>query len=223
MLDYNLVNDPSFNANPHWKHAPKQLLVLPQTLSGLNLKILEPGPYNGFFSQEFVKQGHNVTAVEPWLGPDARFNSLTELHDQLVVDRRPIELFLKQDTVSHWDVVFAIGLLYHVPSPLHLLDLFAERGDHVYIDTYPWCTDAVTVLLPGNTAWSDHNDHKKISLACAPNVLNYYMTTVLGWSRGWQGIQIKVSGHPAWTAYYHKNTVPALRKAQVTHYHMTLL
>jgi hypothetical protein len=220
--EFSLTSNPGVKMNPHWVDAPAQFETLTQVLSNRKLKILEPGPWHGHFSEKFVEQGHSVTSVEPWLGDEARFNSLTQLHTQLVVDRRPIEVFLKEDTTSHWDVVFAVGLLYHVPSPLHLLDLFTERADHVYFDTYPW-VDTVRLTTPNTSSWATKWDHKNICLVCAPKVLDHYMTVVLKWSRGWQGIQCKVSGHPIWTAYYHRNTVPALSKADVIEYHIDAL
>ena len=220
--EFSVSTNPGVKENPHWVDAPSQLEEISQALSNHKLKILEPGPWHGMFSEELVKQGHTVTSVEPWLGPEARFNSLTELHTHLVVDRRPVEVFLKDDTTSQWDVILAVGLLYHVPSPLHLLDLFTERANHVYFDTWPW-VHTVSLVTPKNSSWAAKWDHKNICLVCAPKVLDHYMTVVLGWTRGWQGIQCKDSGHPLWTAYYHRSTIPALSKSKVTEYHINAL
>ena len=217
-----LASNRGVQENPHWVDAPSQLEELTQVLGNHKLKILEPGPWHGEFSKIFVEQGHSVTSVEPWLGIEAPFNGLTQLHTQLVLDRRPIEVFLKEDTISHWDVVVAVGLLYHVPSPLHLLDLFTERADHVYFDTYPWI-NTVQLNTTKTLSWAAKWDHKNICIVCAPKVLDHYMTVVLKWSRGWQGIQCKVSGHPIWTAYYHRNNVQSLGKSQVTDFYIDAL
>jgi tRNA (mo5U34)-methyltransferase len=101
---------------------------LPENLSGL--RVLDIGANNGFFSIEASKRGAKVVAMDRWSGdgaaPREQFDlacratgTSVETHDLDVYDLAP-------DKFGVFDMVFFLGVLYHLKHPILALEKVAS-------------------------------------------------------------------------------------------------
>ena len=122
-------------------------LDLPADMNGLALA--DVGASSGFFSFEARKRGARVVAFDVRHRDNSGFglaqyiNGLTDIehHHVNVLDLRPADH-------GQFDVVLAMGLLYHTPDPYRALASCAAMcSDRLFVECY--CIDAV---LPPKTA-----------------------------------------------------------------------
>lgn len=197
---------------PSWMSAPKQrdaLIEITQSARSRLTSLLEVGPWHGDYSCEFLKQGWQLTVVEPWLGQEAYFNVRQDLdRSQLELDRRPVEQMLRHSSTRRWDVIFSPGLLYHVHDPFGIIDSYITATDHIFLDTLHWIKGVKLNLRGHDASYRIYWDRKPFRLTPGPWLVDHYFRSQ-GWCRGWHGMLLKVSGWPIWTAYYHApNTEP---------------
>lgn len=122
-------------------------LEMPADMCGLSLA--DVGASSGFFSFEARKRGACVVAFDVRHRDNSGFglaqyiNGLTDIehHHVNVLDLRP-------DDHGRFDVVLAMGLLYHTPDPYRALaNCAAMSSDRLIVECY--CIDA---LLPPEVA-----------------------------------------------------------------------
>ncbi|HEY0872455.1 MAG TPA: methyltransferase domain-containing protein [Vicinamibacterales bacterium] len=128
----------AYNPSGIWEE-----LALPSDMSGLSLA--DVGASSGFFSFEARKRGARVVAFDvrhrdnSGFGLAQHINGLTDIehHHVNVLDLRPGDY-------GRFDVVLAMGLLYHTPDPYRALATCAAMSsDRLIVECY--CIDA---LLP---------------------------------------------------------------------------
>lgn len=106
---------------------------LPQDLSGK--RVLDIGCWDGFFSFEAERHGAQVVAIDCWR-PEKFFearqalNSRVEFHEMSVYE-------LSRENLGVFDIVFFMGVLYHLQHPLLSLQRVCEvTGDIAIIGSY---------------------------------------------------------------------------------------
>jgi tRNA (mo5U34)-methyltransferase len=113
-------------------------LQLPQRLDGL--RVLDVGAWDGFYSFEAERRGGQVLATDhySWSGPGwgtkAGFDLAHEvLHSEVKsLDVDPME-FTPDVLGGTFDVVLLLGVLYHVKSPIELLERVRSVTDGMLI------------------------------------------------------------------------------------------
>ena len=100
-------------------------------------RILDIGCADGFFSIEFARRNAmEVVAVDPWSKHIKRIEWLRE-HLSLP-NITPIVGSIEQMTVEsigRFDIVFMLGLLYHLKDPLTGLEAVSELSDVLYLES----------------------------------------------------------------------------------------
>jgi tRNA (mo5U34)-methyltransferase len=118
---------------------------LPADLRGK--RVLDIGAWDGWFSFEAERHGAAVTAVDY-----VEFPSFLEIRSKLAsqVDYRVLDVYqLPQAGLGRFDVVFFLGVLYHVKHPLLALEIVCGLAtDTVIVDSF---------VTDGDT-WKDHRD-----------------------------------------------------------------
>ncbi|MBO0720574.1 MAG: DUF1698 domain-containing protein [Blastocatellia bacterium] len=106
---------------------------LPHDLSGK--RVLDIGCWDGFFSFEAERHGAQVVAIDCWR-PEKFFeardalNSRVEFHEMSVYE-------LSRERLGVFDIVFYLGVLYHLQHPLLSLQRVCEvTGDLAIIGSY---------------------------------------------------------------------------------------
>ena len=137
---------------PHWHHSfeiypglqtpgvynPEFLLEkmrLDKDLSGC--RILDIGPSDGFFSREAHKLGADVIGVDYREKGQTGFSVTEELYGKPLEHRR-INLYdLPQANLGQFDIIFFLGVLYHLPDMVRGLAVVRQlsRG-RVYLETH---------------------------------------------------------------------------------------
>ncbi|MBD9416104.1 methyltransferase domain-containing protein [Pseudomonas sp. PDM16] len=137
-----LYTQGNYNPTGLWKE-----LELPEDMDGISLA--DVGASNGFFSFEAHRRGARVTAFDfrhkdnSGFGLAQYINGLEDIehHHANVLD-------ISHQQYGKFDVVLALGLLYHVSDPyLALANCAGLSQDRLLIESY--CIDA---LLPGQLA-----------------------------------------------------------------------
>ena len=124
----------SYDPRPLWN-----TLELPDDLTGLSLADI--GASNGFFSFEARRRGARVVAFDfrhkdnSGFGLAQYINGLTDIdHHQINVNDISAARF------GQFDIVLAIGLLYHLSDPYRVLARCAEMcSGNLYVESY--CID----------------------------------------------------------------------------------
>lgn len=117
--------------HPHdrWKIISQ---TLPEDMSGMS--VLDAGCAEGYFAIEMAKRGAHVRAIDSskkmiqrldWVIQALELNSLNTYV-------MPIETLSPVDV---YDMIFFIGTLYHLKSPLQGLEILAPLADTLYIET----------------------------------------------------------------------------------------
>src|ERR1700674_4085768 len=94
--------------------------------------VLDVGAWNGAYSFEAARRGGRVLATdhyvwthEEWRGREG-FNLANEILGLNVEARLADVPDITVEKVGQWDIVLFLGVLYHLPSPLTLLQSVAE-------------------------------------------------------------------------------------------------
>lgn len=112
---------------------------LPEDLTGKT--VLDIGAWDGFFSFEAERRGAaRVLAVDkhPWGGLNSKegFELARAALGSSVEDRTVDVMALEPETVGTFDVVFCLGVLYHLPHPLAALErIRSVTGELLVLET----------------------------------------------------------------------------------------
>lgn len=123
---------------------------IPQNLSGW--RVLDVGCNAGFYSFELARRGASVLAVdvEPHYLKQARWAArLFGLQDR--VEFREVGVYDIGTWQETFDLVWFMGVLYHLRYPLLALDLLAARTRKLMVFQ--------TLTMPGNEVYEDTQDH----------------------------------------------------------------
>jgi tRNA (mo5U34)-methyltransferase len=107
---------------PEFLHHRMELMPIPGDLSGK--RVLDIGAWDGWFSFEAERRGASVTAldcieVENFLKARALMNSRADYQIMDVMEMSPARL-------GYFDIVFFLGVLYHLKHPLAALEKVCE-------------------------------------------------------------------------------------------------
>ena len=138
---------------PHWHHSfevfpglqspgvfdPKVLLDnklrLSDSLSGQ--RVLDIGPSDGFYSREAHKRGAEVVCVDYRDRGDHGFAVMEELYGHRFDYRRLNVYDLPQANLGTFDIIFFLGVLYHLPDMLRGLSIVHTLScGVVYLETH---------------------------------------------------------------------------------------
>ena len=160
---------------PHWHHVfeiypgletpgvynPKFIfdkLRLPPDLKGQ--RVLDIGPSDGFFSREAHARGADVVCVDYRDKNQSGFGVMEQLYGA-VFDYRRLNLYdLPSANLGRFDIIFFLGVLYHLPDMLRGLTIVRalSRGQ-VYLETHSendFCPDvAAARYYVGDTLSKD--------------------------------------------------------------------
>jgi tRNA (mo5U34)-methyltransferase len=124
--------------------AKLRTLSLPEDLSGLS--VLDIGTWDGFFAFEAERRGASrVVAIDSpelnWGGQNGGTREGFDLARRVlrsgVLDREISVLALDPSTVGEFDLVLALGVIYHMVSPLQALSRIAHvTRDLLILDTH---------------------------------------------------------------------------------------
>jgi len=118
---------------------------VPGDLSGK--RVLDIGAWDGWFSFEAERRGAEVTAVDCCEAPH-----FVELHGQLSskVDYRILEIYeLTEAGLGKFDIVFLLGVLYHLRHPLLALEIVCGLTTDIAI---------VESFVTDGDTWRDHTE-----------------------------------------------------------------
>lgn len=107
-------------------------IQLPEDLKGKT--VLDIGCSDGFFSFECEKRGATVVAVDtPKRYSSKSFYIAKEILGSKV-EHIPIDIFdIKPETFGQFDIVLALGLLYHLKSPYMALEIIRKLTKELLI------------------------------------------------------------------------------------------
>ena len=109
--------------------------VIPQDLSGM--RILDIGSADGFYTLEFARRNaREVVAVDTWSKHIRRIEWLKEYFD--LGNITPMVGSIEQltvDQIGKFDIVFMLGLLYHLKDPLAGLEAISMLSSVLYLET----------------------------------------------------------------------------------------
>jgi len=131
----------NYNPGNMWKE-----LELPEDLSGVSLA--DVGASNGYFSFEAHRRGAKVTAFDFRHKDNSGFG-LAQYINGLDIEHHHVNVLdISAQRFGTFDVVLALGLLYHVADPYRALHNCASLSrDRLFVESY--CVDK---LLPRDLA-----------------------------------------------------------------------
>lgn len=151
-LAWNLVKDRpwhhSFEVIPGVRtpgsYVPDDLwkeLQLPDDLSGLS--VADVGASNGYFSFEARKRGARVVAFDFRHKDNSGFALAQHVNGLVDIEHHHINVLdISQEQFGQFDIVLALGLLYHVADPYRALANCASlSSDRLLIESY--CIDPI--------------------------------------------------------------------------------
>jgi tRNA (mo5U34)-methyltransferase len=134
-----------------------ELLELPFSLMGK--RVLDLGTRDGFFAFEAEKRGAEVVAVDYLPATATGFALAAGVLGSTVTYVQENIFNCTPERFGTFDLVFMLGLLYHLRDPLGALDLVrALARDRVYVETYV-CDDAIE-LADGSRSSLFHLDQR---------------------------------------------------------------
>ncbi|HTB64538.1 MAG TPA: DUF1698 domain-containing protein [Opitutales bacterium] len=159
---------------PGLDNSPRKLefIKLPPSLSGKT--VLDIGAWDGFFSFEAERRGAKrvlATDWHSWGGPgwgtQAGFKLAREARNSAVEDQRVDVMDLSPESVGVFDVVFFLGVLYHLRHPLLALEKVASVTKELLIlETQ---VDLLLLKTPAMTFLAGDKSNKDTTNWWAPN------------------------------------------------------
>ena len=100
------------------------------------IKVVDIGPIDGYFTIQMAKRGAWVTAIEPNHDFILRLNTLAEFFGlSSQIDIIPgFYPAVGEDAVLNADIVFCLGLLYHLGNLEHGLDSMTKSNATLVIE-----------------------------------------------------------------------------------------
>jgi tRNA (mo5U34)-methyltransferase len=116
-------------------------LKIPENLNGMS--VLDIGAWNGFFSFEAERRGaRRVLATDSfvWRSKEFRgkegFELARKVLNSKVEDMEIDVMDLSADKIGNWDLVFCLGVLYHLRHPLLALERVSSvTGKQLILET----------------------------------------------------------------------------------------
>lgn len=132
----------NYDPSSLWKE-----LELPTDMIGISLA--DVGASNGFFSFESHRRGARVTAFDFRHKDNSGFGLAQYINGLTGIEHHHANVLnVSHETYGQYDVVLALGLLYHVSDPYRALANCAGLSrDRLFIESY--CIDK---LMPGRLA-----------------------------------------------------------------------
>jgi tRNA (mo5U34)-methyltransferase len=124
---------------------------LPQRLDGW--RVLDVGCNAGFYSFELARRGASVLAIdhEPLYLEQARW-AVSQFGLQAQVEFRECGVYDIAQSAEQFDLVWFMGVFYHLRYPLLALDLLARRTKRLMVFQ--------TLTMPGEAVYADTRDHE---------------------------------------------------------------
>lgn len=124
-------------------YAPESLwneLQLPADLNGLS--VADVGASNGYFSFEARRRGARVVAFDFRHKDNSGFGLAQHINGMVDVEHHHVNVLdISQERFGQFDIVLALGLLYHVADPYRALaNCAALSRDRLLIESY--CIDS---------------------------------------------------------------------------------
>ena len=124
--------------------------AIPQDLSGW--RVLDVGCNAGFYSFELARRGARVTALEP----DPRYLAQArwackQFGLEHAIEFRQQGVYEVARSPEKYDLVWFMGVFYHLRHPLLALDLLARRTRRLLMFQ--------SLTMPGDTVYPDTADH----------------------------------------------------------------
>ena len=141
-----------------------------------NKNVLEIGPFEGHHSKLILEQQPTeLTVVEPNINAN---DQLAKLNITNIVND---DIFHYLQSKNLFDVVICCGVLYHLHSPLYLLELIANMADPEYLILESICVDEFYLNnendnVPGERQVNDGWKSCKLNLLIPDD---YYETIVI--------------------------------------------
>lgn len=122
-------------------------LELPEDMS--DIAMADVGASNGFFSFEAHRRGARVTAFDFRHKDNSGFGLAQYINGQHDIEHHQTNVLdISHEQYGKFDVVLALGLLYHISDPyLALANCAGLSNDRLFLESY--CIDK---LLPGKLA-----------------------------------------------------------------------
>lgn len=109
--------------------------AVPADLSGK--RVLDIGSADGFYTLEFARRGATeVVAIDPWKKHIGRIKWLKNYFD--LQNITPVEGRIEDLTIEaygRFDLVFMLGLLYHLKDPLRGLEAVSQLSGVLYLES----------------------------------------------------------------------------------------
>jgi tRNA (mo5U34)-methyltransferase len=123
---------------------------IPQDLTGW--RVLDVGCNAGFYSFELARRGASVLAIdmEPLYLTQARW-AAKQFGLQDRVEFREMQVYEFARTSEQFDLVWFMGVFYHLRYPLLALDILAQRTKRMMVFQ--------TLAMPGEEVYPDTLDH----------------------------------------------------------------
>lgn len=123
---------------------------IPEDLTGW--RVLDVGCNAGFYSFELARRGASVLAIdmEPLYLNQARWAAKQYgLQDR--VEFRETQVYEFARSIEQFDLVWFMGVFYHLRYPLLALDILAQRTQRMMVFQ--------TLAMPGQQVYADTQDH----------------------------------------------------------------
>lgn len=134
-----------------------ELLDIPPNCSGM--KVLDIGTRDGFFAFEFEKRGAEVVGVDYFPSDRTGFKIAAELLNSKVTYIQDNIYNISKEKYGSYDIVLALGLIYHLRDPLGALDIIRDICENeLYLETQ--VIDNAFLLPNGNSVELNSISHK---------------------------------------------------------------
>lgn len=155
---------------------PSYLLAsmkLPENMSGM--RVLEIGPCDGYFTKMLTDRGANVTAVDYAERGVFGFHIMEQLQNKKF-DWRCANIYeLEKSDFEPFDIVFCLGVLYHLPDMIKALWILRRlTKGALYLETLI-CRkhedEPFAEYLPAATWNNDHTNFWSPNILCVESML----------------------------------------------------
>jgi len=148
-------------------------LKLPVDMKGM--RVLEIGPADGYFTKMLSARGASVVAVD-YAAKDHYGFELMERLAEVSYDFRQCNIFdLDPKALGSFDVILCLGVLYHLPDPLHGLwklgNISAPRLILETLVSTKYGDECVAEFIPGISPNGDYTNFWAPTTKCCEMML----------------------------------------------------